>query len=362
MNNKTCITLTLVALALSGCSTRPDKEIVSLEKHEVNREIASKYAKISEEFEGKDYFKEAKSFSLAALLGQQDVATFFKWSLENPIPLFNRLRNEKPIYEINQVMGAKKVIEDAVKSKTVIVTLNEDVRDVLSHSKVFSTRFYRQKMDQSVGKFMLAYDHDKVNEEKTWMRSVLKKEDLPKIRDMVSESTKRAIKESSVNGRIEVVNAIARKVPLELIQNYFGLKGPDLRTMYRWSKYSQYSFFHNVINKKHYEEKGIQVGLEMQAHLKNLIAEKRSNKSYLDEDTVLARLLKVNVPEGEMMDFYDGRVRTNLIGTLVGGVETTQAAIVQVLEFFLQYPDIYKKAKEAAVAGNTELFETYENK
>lgn len=341
---------------LFSCSTN---NFSKYNESKIDRSMASKYAEISSEFEGKDFFEEADGFSVASFLGQHDVATFFSWSLKNPIPLFERLRREKPIYSINPIMGSKKHIDDGVKTDTVILSLNEDVREVLSNNKVFTTRFYRHKMDQSVGKFMLAHDDDKVNKEKPWMRSMLKMEDLPKIREMVKKHTQKAIAESNVNGRIEVVNALARKVPLEIIQDYFGLIGPDLRTMYRWSKYSQYSFFHNVINKKHYEEKGREVGREMHEHLKKLMAEKRADQSYLNGQTVLDRLMQTNVPEGEMLDFYDGRVRTNIIGTLVGGVETTQAAIVNVLEFMLKNPQVLKKAQEAISANNMPLFEKF---
>lgn len=324
------------------------------------REIASKYDGVPEDFEGKDFFKEMGGFSIASFFGQHDVATFFTWTLKNPITLFEKLREEKPILEINSVSGAKKYIDDDLSNaKTVIVSMDEDVREVLSQPKIFSTRFYRAKMDIVSGKFMLAYDEESVNKEKKWMRSMIRPDDLPRIRTMVNELTKKAIKESNVNGRIEVVNAIARRVPLELIQDYFGFTGPDLRTMYRWSKYTQYSFFHNVINKKHYEEKGLAVGIEMQSHLKKLIANKRADESYLSEKTVLDRLMKTDVPEGEMLDFYDGRVRTNLIGTLVGGVETTQAAVVQVLEFLLKNPAILKKAQEALKNNNQELFDQF---
>lgn len=329
------------------------------EHGKIDRGLASKYAEISSEFEGKDFFEEADGFSFASLLGQHDVATFFSWSLKNPIPLFEKLRKEKPIYTINPIMGSKKHIDDGIKTDTIILSLDQDVREVLSNNKVFTTRFYRHKMDQSVGKFMLAHDDDKVNKEKPWMRSMLKMEDLPKIREMVKNHTQKAVKESNVNGRIEVVNAIARKVPLEIIQDYFGLVGPDLRTMYRWSKYSQYSFFHNVINKKHYEEKGMIVGREMHDHLKKLMAKKRTDESFVNGTTVLDRLMQTNVPEGEMLDFYDGRVRTNVIGTLVGGVETTQAAIVNVLEFMLKNPQVLKKAQEAIRANNMPLFEKF---
>ncbi len=324
------------------------------------REVASKYSGTPEEFEGKDFFKEMGGFSIASFFGQHDVATFFEWTLKNPIALFEKLRVEKPILEIKAIKGSKKFIEDDLaKAKTVILTLDEDVREVLSQPSIFSTRFYRAKMDKATGKFMLAYDLDPVNKEKKWMRSMILPSDLPKIRQMINTLTKKALKESNVNGRIEIVNAVARRVPLELVQEYFGFKGPDLRTMYRWSKYTQYSFFHNVINKDHYEEKGIEVGKEMQSYLKKIMAQKRLDSTYQSEDTVLARLLKANVPEGEMLDFYDGRVRTNIIGTLVGGVETTQAAVVQALEFLLKNPAILAKAQEALKNNNQELFDQF---
>jgi cytochrome P450 len=355
VKNKICY-LFCTFILLSSCST--SQESGPLSNQNDTRGIASQYAKVTDDFLGKDFFKELEGFSLASFFNQHDVATFFKWSLKNPIPFFELLRNEKPIFEINDILGAKKYMPEESKGlKTVIVTLNEDVRDVLSQSQIFSTRFYREKMDKSVGKFMLAHDNDKVNQEKAWMRTMLKREDLPMVRSTVNALTKKALLDSNVNGRIDVVNAVARRVPLELIENYFGFKGPDLRTMYRWSKYSQYSFFHNVVNKKHYEQKGIQVGQEMHDHLKKLMQQKRLDQSFMNEDTVLARLMKANIPEGEMLDFYDGRVRTNLIGSLVGGVETTQAAIVQVLEFLLSHPRILQKAQEAIAKGNQSLYE-----
>ncbi len=85
---------TCALLSLSGCSTSLMTNPTS-----TSRNVASQYAEISEEFEGKDFFKEVEGKSFASLFGQHDVATFFKWSLENPIPLFERLRKEQPIYE-----------------------------------------------------------------------------------------------------------------------------------------------------------------------------------------------------------------------------------------------------------------------
>lgn len=191
------------------------------------------------------------------------------------------------------------------------------------------------------------------------MRSMLKREDQPHIREMVRDLTLKSITEGNVNGRLDLVNAIARKVPLELSRDYFGFPGPDMRSMYRWSRDTQYSFFHNATNKEIYDQKANLAGIEMHDYLKKYIKDKRENKSYLNEDTVLARLLKSDVPEGDMLDLYDGKVRTNIMGTLVGGVETTQAAIVQAIDFFLENPEILAKAQSAAFADDDALLDKY---
>ena len=158
---------------------------------------------------------------------------------------------------------------------------------------------------------------------------------------------------------MEVVNSIARRVPLELSGEYFGFPGPDLRTMYKWSRDTKYSYFHNAKNDKMYEDNAVNSGREMQEYLKGYLKKKRASKDYLKKDTVLDRMLKKNVPDAEMLDLYDGRVRTNIIGTLVGGVETTQAAITQTLSFFLDNPEILKGAREAAMSDDDSLLEKY---
>lgn len=291
------------------------------------------------------------------------VQTFVKWVRTNPIPMFETLRKEAPLFETGQIPGVRKYIPHKEKSgklpPTLVVTLDEDVRKVLSNPKIFSVRLYQRKMDQSVGSYMLGNDEQKVNQEKPWMRSMLRREDLPKVKELVRELTLNAIKEGNVNGRMEIVNAVARRVPLELSGKYFGFPGPDLRTMYRWSRDTQYSFFHNAKNDKLYEQNAIRSAKEMHEHLTGFLKEKRESKSYLKGDTVLDRMMQANVPDGEMLDMFDGRVRTNIIGTLVGGVETTQAAIVQVMDIFFQNPEIFKGAQEAALRDDDKLLDKY---
>jgi cytochrome P450 len=356
------IALGLIAVACSSLSNS-------------GREPAAFY-NVPEKFEGQDFFKKYGGVSAASLVGKHKIATFIDWVRNNPIPLYKKLRDEAPLFEIPQLPNVRHYVKDTrpwkektVNDKTVrykdpypktlVVTLDEDVRDVLNHPKVFSTRLYRAKMEQTVGKFMMAYDKQEVNKEKAWMRQMLRRDDLPKIKAKVKRLTEKAIQEGNVNGRIEIVNAIARKVPIDLTGEYFGFPGPDKRSMYRWSRATQYSFFHNAVNKKIHEKRAIETGKESRAYLRQLLKEKRASQDYLREDTILARLLKMNVPDGEMMAMYDGRVVTNILGTLVGGVETTQAAITQVVQFFIENPEIMEGAREAISNSNDRLFEQF---
>ena len=351
---KKLIGISALALTVSACSVFTTKNEMT------GTRVPAAYYNVPSEFKGKNFLDEHEGKFKPGLL---KMATFIKWARSNPIPMFKKLRAEAPLLETGQIPGVRKYL--SLKERfgsepdTLVVSLDEDVRDILNHPEIFTVKLYQDKMDGSVGKFMLGYDKQKVNEEKPWMRSMLRREDLPKVKEMVRALTLKAIEEGNVNGRIELVNAVARRVPIELTGEYFGFPGPDLRTMYKWSRDTQYSFFHNAKNDSPYEENAVASGKEMHVYLKGLLKQKRSSKSYLKGDTVLDRMLKTDVPDGDMLDVYDGRVRTNIIGTLVGGVETTQAAITQALEFFLENPEIMQAAQDAALADNDALLEKF---
>ena len=301
----------VLALSVTACSVWQSDSKVS------TRDPAGVYYEVPTEFKGKNFVEEHNGGFLKFDL--KKTATFIKWARGNPIPMFRTLRNEAPLFETGQIPGVRKYLskeeKNGKKPPTLIVSLDKDVRDVLSQPEIFSVRLYQQKMDQSVGQYMLGYDKKAVNEEKPWMRSMLKREDIPAIKEKVKQLTLKAIEEGNVNGRLEVVNSVARRVPLELTDEYFGFPGPDLRTMYKWSRDTQYSYFHNAKNDKFYDDNAINSGREMQEYLTGYLKQKRASKDYLQKDTVLDRMLRKDVSDAEMLDLYDGRVRTNIIGT-----------------------------------------------
>ncbi len=271
---------------------------------------------------------------------QQQMGVFFKYVLTDPGTMFAELRQHRPIL----VMPA-----------ATLVTRFVDVQEVLTRNKVFSVRLYAPKMDPSVGPFMLARDSTEINRrDKSIMMAMLRLEDLPAIRTIVSNFAVTAIQQAK--GSIEVVSQLARLVPVQLTGKYFGFPGPDVATMMRWSRATQFDMFHNTPqNDPTVHADNVQAGTEMRAYLTQLVAQRRLELAADPTlDDTLSRLLKTVLPE--VIGFDEERVITNMMGLLVGGVETTSAAIVQALDELLKRPAQLAAAQAAAAGGKDDLF------
>jgi len=233
----------------------------------------------------------------------------------------------------------------------VFVTLFQDVQEVLSRPEVFNVT-YAPKMDPSVGPFMLARDGGTINErDKGIMRAMLRREDLPRVRKTVAGLAEAAVREGRKDGRLEVVAAVSRKVPVQLTGAYFGFPGPDLASMLRWSRATQYDMFHNYTSDAAIHADNVRAGTEMKAYLAGLVAERRAaiDGGQVSDD-VLTRLLKSHFPAE--IEFGDERLIANMMGLLVGGIETTSQAIVQILDQFLDRPDALAQLKTAVAAND----------
>lgn len=232
-----------------------------------------------------------------------------------------------------------------------LVTRMADVRDVLERWTVFTVRPYAPRMDPVVGPFMLARDDDEINQrDKGLMLAVLSRRDLPAVRDAVGRLATAAIDEVRDAGRLEVVGGLGRGVPLRLCGTYFGFagSGQGVDDLARWSRATQHDMFHNLQgNDPAVHEANLAAGREMRAHVGGLIAATREALA-LDpmRDDVLARLVKLRPAPG--LGFDEERVAANVMGLLVGMVETSSAAVVQALDQLLSRPDALADAALAA--------------
>src|SRR5204863_9887811 len=91
-------------------------------------------------------------------------------------------------------------------------------------------------------------------------------------------------------------------------------------------------------------EAAIAAGREMHAFLDDALAHHRDDLAA--GDTIFGRMLRLNPSLG--FPKRDDRMIANVMGTLIGAVETTNAAIVQSLNELVLRPDVLARARGAA--------------
>ncbi len=269
----------------------------------------------------------------------------YQWIATQPLALFAELRENRPIF--------------VTPGGPVLVTRFADVEEALSRNMVFTVRPYAPKMDPSVGPFMLARDGTVYNQrDKGIMRALIQQADMPGVRKTVAGLARAAIQQGAADGRLEVVSQLSRRVPVLLTGEYFGFPGPDVATMMGWSYATQYDMFHNPTSDEAVHEASVRAGREMKEYLGRFLPDQLERLRHDPTlDDVVSRLLKTTFPAS--IGFDMSRIMTNTMGLLVGGVETTSAAIVQAIDQLLDRPDELAAAVRAANDGDDQEFDKY---
>ena len=264
-----------------------------------------------------------------------------RWMADEPGPFFSELRRERPILELPDLTLAAK---------------RADVEEILSLPSVFTVALYKPKM----GDFMLAADETPMNtRDKSVMRAMLNRDDLPGIRALVGTLADEALDRGG--GRLDVVPDLARLVPLRIVQSYFGFEAPDA-DMLRWSYANQLDQFNNLPFDGRPDVEAVQAAAEaarseMRARFQSLIpARLQAIRAGAEADDVLSRLHRTQFPKS--VGFGMDRVVINVGGLLIGAIETTSEAVVNVLAELLRRPRELARGREAALAG-TAAFDGY---
>lgn len=277
---------------------------------------------------------------------QTKTALVSRWIRTDPKPFFKELREHRPILQAPTF---------------TLVTRYPDVTEVLSRETVFTVRAYQPHMDPVVGPFMLARDATSINwREKGIMQAVLKPEDLPAVREAAGRLADQSLDAAAPDGKIEAVSKLGRFVPISIVGEYFGFPGPNLESMYRWSRATQTNMFKNLQNDQMVHEAAVQAGREMKEYLTGLLADKKAaanNSNGEPAQDAFSRLVRTEFPPE--LEFDDERILSNVMGLLVGTGETSSQAIVQSLEQILLRPDIHAQAVEAAKGTDTAAFDEF---
>jgi len=283
-----------------------------------------------------------------------------KWMKKEPLPFFKQLRTERPVL---------------VTPECTLLALFTDIRDSLQMPKIFTVDLYKPKMGVTATDpgYLMAHDDDALHyREKSIMQGILNRDDIPRVRQGIQDSAKKILDDA--NGSIEIVNNYCRMVPAIMVQEYFGLDGIDRKKLLKWSYWNQYNTFHNQpfdLNSDEKFDRIIAAHAECSKELgeymiilmiRKLLTVKIKDRLFATwlkiinvvrsvfgkepkvfKDDIVKRMLRSTF--AAQVDFPLGRIGVNAGGLLIGAVETTSQAVAQVIQFFIDQPELLAKAK-----------------
>jgi cytochrome P450 len=271
-----------------------------------------------------------------------------KWLADKPKELFSELRDARPIFR---------------SPALTFVTRYVDVMEVLARDEVFSVRLYAPKMQRiaPTGFILGLQDSPQYQRDVSVLRLVFSRGDLPWIRQFVGEQAAAILHNASPTGQLDLVRDLSRVVPARLVADYFGVPGPDQATLMHWARRIFHDLFLNLQDVPDIREPALASAKALASYLDDLIARRKAeiNAGQTTADNVLNRLLRLQAnPE---TSFDDAKIRDNLVGMLVGAIDTNSKAIAHIVDELLGRPEQLKAARHAAANGDDALLMQYIN-
>lgn len=256
-----------------------------------------------------------------------------QWMREEPLAFYAALRDNAPVLALPEV---------------TLVTRFNDCAEILRRHDLFSIAPYKPKQ----GTYWMAQDDTAQHwREKSIMRAILDREDIPDIRRYIGEKTAEFLKEA--DGEIEAIRGITRAVPIALVQDWFGYDGSDPENLIRWSYWNQMDAFWNQpfddgagIGREKIIAEREKAGKEMGLYLAGLIAKKALTFQAVGGSDPVSRLLRLAASLS--LKFDAERLAINVGGLLIGAVETTSHAVVNALCHLMEDPARLDAARQAA--------------
>ena len=283
----------------------------------------------------------------------------------DPLGLFKELRENRPIFALPEC---------------TLVALYDDVTEMLNMPKIFTVALYKPKMAEG---YLMCHDEDALHyREKSLMQSLLNRDDLPRVRQLVEDSAQAILKKAG--NKIDAVPEYCRTIPALIVQKYFGLVGINIRHLMEWSYWAQVDTFYNqpfdIVSpedRKRIIDSHTESGKKLEEYITALmLGQSVSLKLHLPwrilsrikdgilkllgrpvmaNDRIVERMLRTGFPPE--MNFDIKRVGINAGGLLIGTIETTAQASVQALQYILDNPEVLQQAQKAAVLADKRAFD-----
>jgi cytochrome P450 len=247
-----------------------------------------------------------------------------------------------------------------VLGKRAIVTRHADVIEVLTRDTDFTIAEVNEaRINLSDGPFILGMDRSpQYDTEAATLREAVRPEDLERIRRLVRQSAAELAAAARPDGKIDVVNGLARVVATRLVGSYFGIPAPDEPTMMRWMRDIFHDIFANPTSDAKVHRDAQRSGAELRQHMDEVITTRKSQLHEPDQpDDVLGRLLLLQNAEHAWLD--DRSVRRNLSGLIVGAVDTTSKFVTLGIDELLRRPEALAGARATAMAGEMDRVRNY---
>jgi cytochrome P450 len=246
----------------------------------------------------------------------------------------------------------------ATIAETTIVTRQSDVHEVLSRDDAFTVGLYAPKMEAIAGRFILGMEHTpKYEHDVSVLRLAVPRSDLPRIAGIVDDIVSEVFADADAVGSLEVVGGLTDAVPARLSERYFGVPGPDERTLVMWGRAIFRELFFNIRNDPVITAPASAAAAALRQWVGGLIAARRETGPSTDGDDTLRRLLTMSAEP--RFDIDDAWIRTYLIGLLIGMLPLTSKATALAIDALLDRPGPLAAAQAAARADDDELLAAY---
>ncbi len=239
-----------------------------------------------------------------------------------------------------------------VIGKRVFVSRYAAVTDVLKRDQDFTiSEINGLRMQDMHLSFFLGMDRGPAHDrELALMESVVKREDLAVIRNLVQAKAAQILAAARPDGQLDIATDYGRAVPLSLIEGYFGIPVHDQVRMRYWMRTLFHHLFLNLNDDPVVRDKARTAAGELKTYMEAIIAERRHELAAgRGDDTVLNRLLHLQRQDPWVTDDV---IRRNLCGLIAGSVDTTNKVLANVMEVLLGNPAYLAAARQLAVQND----------